>query len=114
MSKNNGNGGFALFLCFGALGVAAVIAFITYLLPLCGVEVLEPGSKVAEILKLVLQVVLFLGVLFGAFAFAGRHGVLVKILTAIFTIVFLVAIVLYIINITEIVDLSSVLPGAGV
>ena len=108
MSKNNGNGGFALFCCFAALGIAAVIAFITYLLPLCGVEAFEPGSKMAEIIQLVFQIVLFLGVLFGAFAFAGRHGVLVKILTAIFVLVFVAAIVL---NIVGIVDLGVGIPS---
>ncbi len=108
MSKNNGNGGFALFCCFAALGIAAVIAFITYLLPLCGVEAFEPGSKTAEIIQLVFQIVLFLGVLFGAFAFAGRHGVLVKILTAIFVLVFVAAIVL---NIVGIVDLGVGIPS---
>ena len=108
MSKNNGNGGFALFCCIAALGIAAVIAFITYLLPLCGVEAFEPGSKTAEIIQLVFQIVLFLGVLFGAFAFAGRHGVLVKILTAIFVLVFVAAIVL---NIVGIVDLGVGIPS---
>ena len=85
-----------------------MIAFITYLLPLCGVEAFEPGSKTAEIIQLVFQIVLFLGVLFGAFAFAGRHGVLVKILTAIFVLVFVAAIVL---NIVGIVDLGVGIPS---
>ena len=104
MGKDNKeNGGFALFCCFAALGVAAVIAFITYLLPL--VADVSLGDKTMGILQLVLM---------GAFAFAGRHGALVKILTVIFVLVFVVAIVLSIVGIVEIGDLGSIIPGASV
>ena len=113
MGKDNkGNGGFALCCCFAALGVAAVIACITSLLPL--VADVSLGDKTMGILQLVLMIVMFIGVLFGAFAFAGRHGALVKILTVIFVLVFVVAIVLSIVGIVEIGELGSLIPGASV
>ena len=72
MGDKKGNGGFALLCCFIALGVSAVIAFITYLLPI--VSDVTVGVNVMNILDIVLSVVTLLGLAFGAFAFAGRHG----------------------------------------
>ena len=86
MGDKKGNGGFALLCCFIALGVSAVIAFITYLLPI--VSDVTVGDNVMNILDIVLSVVTLLGLAFGAFAFAGRHGGFVKVLTALFVLVF--------------------------
>lgn len=98
MGENKGNGGFALFFCFIALGVSAVIAFITYLLPLVS-ENIVVGSETMNILELILKISSLIGLGFGAFAFAARRGALVKLLTAIFVLVFVVAIVLAIVGI---------------
>lgn len=89
-------GGIALLCCFIALGVAAVIAFITYLLPACGVSV---SSTVTDVLDLVFKIVTLIGLVLGAFAYARRHGKIIKILTAIFALIFVVAIILVIVNI---------------
>ena len=97
MGDKKGNGGFALLCCFIALGVSAVIAFITYLLPI--VSDVTVGDNVMNILDIVLSVVTLLGLAFGAFAFAGRHGGFVKVLTALFVLVFVVSIVLMIVGI---------------
>ncbi len=91
MGDKKGNGGFALLCCFIALGVSAVIAFITYLLPI--VSDVTVGDNVMNILDIVLSVVTLLGLAFGAFAFAGRHGGFVKVLPVFFGRVFVVAIV---------------------
>ena len=91
---NRENGGFALFCCFIALGVSAVIAFITYLLPL--VSSVNIGDDVMNILEIVFNVSTLVGVSSGALAFARRCGKLIKILTALFVLVFVVAIVLHI------------------
>ena len=100
MAKGNhkGNGGFALFCCFIALGVSAVIAFITYLLPLVSDSIVI-GSKVMNILDLVFKIASLVGLSFGAFAFAARRGKFVKLLTTIFVLVFVVAIVLVVVGI---------------
>lgn len=98
MGGNKGNGGFALFCCFIALGVSAVIAFITYLLPLVSDSIVI-GSDVMNVLDIVLKVSSLVGLGFGAFAFAARRGFVVKLLTTIFVLVFVVAIVLAIIGI---------------
>lgn len=97
MSDKN-NGGFALLACFIALGASAVIAFITYLLPLAGVE---GADGVLGVLQIILQISLFIGVVFGAFAFAGRRGLITKILLFAFVTVFAAAIILGIINIAN-------------
>ena len=80
-----------------ALGVSAVIAFITYLLPL--VSDIAIGDNVMNILDLVLKISSLVGLGFGAFAFAARRGFVVKLLTTIFVLVFVVAIVLAVIGI---------------
>lgn len=98
MSGNKGNGGFALFCCFIALGVSAVIAFITYLLPLVSDSIVI-GGDVMNILGIIFEVSSLVGLGFGAFAFAARRGFIVKLLTTIFVLVFLVAVVLAIIGI---------------
>ena len=98
MGGNKGNGGFALFCCFIALGVSAVIAFITYLLPLVSDSIVI-GGDVMNVLGIVLKVSPLVGLGFGAFAFSARSGKLVKFLTAIFVLVFVVAIVLAIVGI---------------
>lgn len=58
MGDKKGNGGFALLCCFIALGVSAVIAFITYLLPI--VSDVTVGDNVMNILDIVLSVVTLL------------------------------------------------------
>ncbi len=93
MGRNSGNGGFALFCCFIALGVSAVIAFITYLLPLIS-DSFVIGGSVMNILDIILKVSSLVGLGFGAFAFAARRGKLVKFLTVIFVLIFVVAIIL--------------------
>ena len=98
MGDKKGNGGFALLCCFVALGVAAVITFITYLLPLISTDI-AVGGDVMKILDLVCKIVSLIGLAFGAFAFAGRHGGFFKVLTAIFVLVFVAAIVLVIVGI---------------
>lgn len=97
MGNNKENGGFALFCCFIALGVSAVIAFITYLLPLVSDSIVI-GSKVMNI-DLVFKIASLVGLSFGAFAFAARRGNFVKLLTTIFVLVFVVAIVLVVVGI---------------
>ncbi len=95
MGRNDrGNGGFALFCCFIALGVSAVIAFITYLLPL--VSDVAIGDTAMSVLEIILNVSTLAGVACGAFAYAQRSSKLVKILTASFVFVFVVAIVLHV------------------
>lgn len=96
MGKNNG--GFALFFCFIALGISAVIAFITYLLPLISEDIVV-GGNVMSILDIILKVSSLLGLAFGAFAFASRRGWVIKLLTVLFVLVFIVAIVLVIVGI---------------
>lgn len=98
MGKNGkGSGGFALFCCFISLGVSAVIAFITYLLPL--ISDMTADSNAMGIMGIILNVSTLVGVSCGALAFAERHGKLIKILTAIFVLVFVVALVLHIFNV---------------
>ena len=91
-NRESGNGGFALFCCFIALGVSAVIAFINYLLP--QISDVSLGDNVMEILGIVFNVSTLVGLGAGALAFAKRRGLLIKILTAVFVLVFVVAIVL--------------------
>lgn len=98
MSGNRESGGFALFCCFIALGVSAVIAFITYLLPLVS-DGIVIGGGVMNVLDIVLKVSSLVGLAFGAFAFAARRGFIVKLFTTIFVLVFVVAIVLAVIGI---------------
>ncbi len=94
--KNNGN--FALLACFIALGASAIIALITYLLPLAGVDV---AGSVLNVLQIILQIAMFVGIVFGAFAFASRRGLVTKILLFAFIAIFAVAIVLGIINVAR-------------
>lgn len=98
MNDNRANGGFALLCCFIALGVSAAIAFITCLLPLISDSIVI-GSDVLNVLGIVLNVSSLAGLGSGAFAFAGRRGTLVKLLTTVFVLVFVVAIVLGIVGI---------------
>lgn len=98
MVKNKGNGGFALFCCFIALGVSAAIAFITYLLPLISDNIVI-GSEVMNVLELVFKVSSLIGLSFGAFAFVARRGGIVRFLTVIFVLVFVIAVILEIIGI---------------
>ncbi len=96
-NREGGNGGFSLFCCFIALGVSAVLAFITYLLPL--VSSVEVGDKATNVLGIILNISTLVGVSFGALAFSKRRGLLIKILTAVFVLVFVVAIILNICNV---------------
>lgn len=98
MKNNNESGGFALLCCFLALGLSAVIAFITYLLPLInsGIEV---NGNVIDILNFIFKISALVGLSAGALAYAARRGYIVKILTALFVLVFAVAIILNIIGI---------------
>lgn len=98
MQQGKGNGGFALFCCFIALGVSAAIAFITYLLPLIN-EDIAVGGNVMEILDLAFKIFVLIGLSTGAFAFAFRRGGFVKFLAMLFVLVFVVAIVLDIVGI---------------
>lgn len=98
MEKKGGNGGFALLCSFIALGVAAIIAFITYLLPLIGAGI-SIGDNVMNVLDLIFKAAALIGLSFGAFAFAARRGGFVKFLTALFVLVFILAIIFVIIDI---------------
>lgn len=98
MVNNKGNGGFALFCCFIALGVSAAIAFITYLLPLINGSIVI-GSEVMNVLEIIFKVSSLIGLSFGAFAFAARRGGVVRFLTIIFVLVFIIAIILEIVGI---------------
>lgn len=89
-----GNGSFALFCCFVALGVSAVLAFITYLLPL--ISSASISDDAINIMGIILNVSTLVGVSCGALAFAARRGKLIKLLTALFVLVFVVAIVLHV------------------
>lgn len=57
--------------CFVTLLLAAVLLFIDRLLPLVGVEVSGP---LFGALRLVKDIALLLGIIFGAWSFARRHG----------------------------------------
>ena len=57
--------------CFVTLLLAAVLIFVDNLLPLIGVEV---GGSLIGILRLVKDIALLLGIVFGAFSFARAHG----------------------------------------
>ena len=99
MGDKKGNGGFALLCCFIALGVSAVIAFITYLLPI--VSDVTVGDNVMNILDIVLSVVTLLGLAFGALVFPGTPGGFIKVLTALFVLAVVVAYVLMIVRIIQ-------------
>lgn len=81
------------FGCFIAFGVAAVVCFINYLLPLIIVDV-NIGDTAWSVLNLIFEIAALIGLGFGALSFASSRGKLVKILTGIFVLVFIVAIVL--------------------
>ncbi len=97
-SKKSGLVSISSFACFIALGVSAVLAFITYLLPLA-VESFSLGENVVSILQLISQISSLIGLGFGALGFAATHGKLAKFLTFLFVLVFIVAIVLFALNI---------------
>ena len=72
--------------CYIALILAAVLIFINNRLPLVGVEVTGP---LFGALRLVKDIALLIGIVFGAFAFARSAG-------KVWTIIFWVAVVLYV------------------
>lgn len=80
------------FGCFIAFGVAAVVCFINYLLPL--IANVTIGDTAWSVLNLIFEIAALIGLGFGALSFASSRGKLVKILTGIFVLVFIVAIVL--------------------
>ena len=92
-------GQIAGFICFLALGVAAVIAFVAYLLPL--VINVDPDSalyKVIGVFETILPIVSLVGLVFGAFSFAANHGLVVRILLGVFIVVFIAAIIMLILG----------------
>lgn len=72
--------------CYIALILAAVLIFINNLLPLVGVNVDGP---LFNVLRLVKDIALLIGIVFGAFTFARSAG-------KVWTIIFWVAVVLYV------------------
>ncbi len=81
--------------CFIALIVAAVVAFVTYLLPL--ISDAQLGDSVMNILTVVYNVAALIGLCFGALSFASARGKLAKFLTFLAVAIFIAAIVLMII-----------------
>lgn len=69
MGKERNN--FVSFCAFFALLLAALLIFVNNVLPLIGLEI---GGKVINVLGLVKDVALLLGIAFAAFSFAYAHG----------------------------------------
>lgn len=72
--------------CFITLLLAAVLIFVDKLLPLVGVDV---SGMLFSILRLIRDIALLLGIVFGAFSFARAHG-------KTWVIIFWIAVVLYV------------------
>ncbi len=72
--------------CYFALILAAVLIFVDNLLPLVGVDV---SGRLFGIIRLVKDIALLIGIVFGAFAFARSKG-------KAWQIVFWIALALYI------------------
>ena len=79
---------FVRICCYVALVLAAVLIFIDNLLPLLEIDV---GDAFFDVLRLIKDVALLLGIVFGAYAFARAHG-------RVWTIVFWVALALYVVS----------------
>ena len=61
---------FVRICCYVALVLAAVLIFIDNLLPLLEIDV---GGAFFDVLRLIKDVALLLGIVFGAYAFARAH-----------------------------------------
>lgn len=72
--------------CFVTLLLAAVLIFVQNLLPLVGVDV---SGALFNVLRLIKDIALLLGIAFGAYSFARAHG-------KTWVIVFWVAVALYV------------------
>lgn len=79
---------FVRICCYIALVLAAVLIFVNNLLPLLGIDV---SGTFFDVLALIKDIALLLGIVFGAYAFARAHG-------KVWTIVFFVALALYIVS----------------
>lgn len=91
MSKNQRTEGqarrdFIKLCCFITLILAAVLILVDNLLPLVGVDV---SGMLFNVLRLIKDIALLLGIIFGAFSFARAHG-------KTWVIIFWIAVVLYV------------------
>ena len=62
---------FVRFCAFFALVLAALLIFVDNVLPLIGLEI---GGKIVNVLRLIKDIALLLGIAFAAFSFAYAHG----------------------------------------
>ena len=72
--------------CFVTLLLAAVLIFVDNLLPLVGVDV---SGMLFNVLRLIKDIALLLGIVFGAYSFARAHG-------KTWVIIFWIAVALYV------------------
>lgn len=72
--------------CFITLLLAAILIFVDNLLPLIGVDV---SGALFNVLRLIKDIALLLGIVFGAFSFARAHG-------KTWVIIFWIAVILYV------------------
>lgn len=72
--------------CFITLLLAAILIFVDNLLPLIGVDV---SGTLFNVLRLIKDIALLLGIVFGAFSFARAHG-------KTWVIIFWIAVILYV------------------
>ena len=72
--------------CYITLILAALLIFIDNLLPVVGVEV---SGRLFDVLRLIKDIALLLGIVFGAYSFARAHG-------KAWVIIFIIAVVIYV------------------
>ena len=72
--------------CYVTLILAALLIFVNNFLPLVGVDV---SGKLFDVLVLIKDIALLLGIVFGAYAFARAHG-------KAWVIIFIIAVILYV------------------
>lgn len=72
--------------CFVTLLLAAVLIFVQNFLPLIGVDV---SGTLFDVLRLIKDIALLLGIVFGAYSFARAHG-------KTWVIIFWIAVALYV------------------
>lgn len=72
--------------CYVTLILAAVLIFVDNLLPLIHIDV---SGTFFSVLRLIKDIALLLGIVFGAFSFARSHG-------KVWTIIFWIAVALYV------------------
>ena len=80
---------FVRICCYVALVLAALLIFINNFLPLLQIDV---SGTFFDVLALIKDIALLVGIVFGAYAFARDHG-------KVWTIVFYVALALYVVSV---------------